>query len=256
MDSKNYLNLVLKGLTQNREHLSNFIYRESKKAELEFIYNDEFYNGLNNIIKSLETNIICQYNESVKEFSILRGLCNDDLEGQKPNKDDFSVHLQSLTQGQFLGQLYKNDLEYLKRSIIKAKLTVYKLEADRLINKIRFEKQSTTNVTQLTVNENCFLNIDKINKSHKQFNGYLFTEINFKDYLACFDLNASCSTINFLRGKKVQFIYFLSQIKDDALNPIVNDEIAKRFGISYYRQSKGNHKPNVKLLNQINLILR
>lgn len=112
------------------------------------------------------------------------------------------------------------------------------------------------NHSMLTGEENYFMDVNKILKNHRNFNGDLFNEITFTEYLTCFDLNKSPKTLIYPKGKKIQFIYFLSQINDEKSKPIVNDSIAERFGIKNYRQSKTNHNPSQTLLNKVNLTLK
>ena len=80
------------------------------------------------------------------------------------------------------------------------------------------------------------------------------TILNFQVYyLSCFDLNADPRHPKFKNNQGINFIYFLSQIKDYT----VNDKIAlDRFGLKNYRSRKMTANPDTVFVNQVRTILK
>ena len=97
------------------------------------------------------------------------------------------------------------------------------------------------------------IDLGKVIKSYGEFNNELF-EVNFADYLACFNLSIPDPThLIFKSGQQTKFIYFLSQIPD-----VKNmDKIAlSRFGIDNYYQQKGKANPNQVFKNRVATIFK
>lgn len=144
-----YLKLVLVGYLNNEpKYLTKYFKREQKKAEEFFIDSDEFYEKCFDIIKLFEEILDTEINKRKKElYFMLDGAknktanygesesishltydekcdlfidnCTKELE--VISRDNFTVHLHSLTKGEFSGHLWNNDVIYIKKCLIYAK---------------------------------------------------------------------------------------------------------------------------------------
>lgn len=97
------------------------------------------------------------------------------------------------------------------------------------------------------------IDLGKVLKSYKEFNNNLF-EVNFDDYLACFNLSKPDPTHPIFKFRQqINFVYFLSQIR----NVKKMDKIAlSRFGIDNYYQQKGKANPNQVFKNRVATIFK
>lgn len=115
-------------------------------------------------------------------------------------------------------------------------------------------QQNKFNGDQL-LSETYLIDISKIIKSYKEFNGDLFDEMTFIEYLNCFNLDLP-EPIHpkFIRNQGINFVYFLSKIGD---NNVVNDKIAEdRFGLKHFKQRKSKAIPSTVFINKVNSILK
>lgn len=126
MTDGNYIDIILNGFTNHRNYLSEHFYREFKEAEKNHISVAEYFERLNNANKIFLSEIEARYYERINELAIIKGIWKsegkpvEELESQKPNVSDFSVHLLSITGGKYIGHLWMSDLDHIQQAIIKA----------------------------------------------------------------------------------------------------------------------------------------
>lgn len=158
-----YIEVVLNGLIQHRSYLTDYIFRESKKAESQFIDNLEFYNRLMEALDFFFTDIDKQYFERIKELAIIKqileknGEQTDVLLDQKTEKANYSVLLHSITHGKYRGHLWYADLVYFKKcatdALKKTILHNQKGKKDILINKFQNPRTETRDELKLSAFE-------------------------------------------------------------------------------------------------------
>ncbi len=129
----NYIDILLDGYLNHKEYLSEHFYREYKEAEKKQIGVSEFFKRLNDTNTVFLDEIKRKYNERVNELLLIKSIWENegkplkDLEDQKPEMRNYSIHLMSLTKGKYLGHLWITDIDYIQQAILKA---VQKIELE------------------------------------------------------------------------------------------------------------------------------
>ena len=126
MSLHEYTGILIKGYLENRDNLAKYLIRVCKKAENEFIDNEEFFDGLNKVIELFHTDIDVQYIahlnqiDQMRDIRLNKGQSIEDLEGQEKNKEHFYVFLPRVTGNIFLGNLPFQDVLFLESEISRA----------------------------------------------------------------------------------------------------------------------------------------
>lgn len=141
----NYLEIVMKGYLNpnSREHLPNYFLREYKKAEQNFYEAKEFFSGCFKIVEAFEKDIQLQVHKIKIELHFMlsaaknktieygnednsktyKQRCNDTIgyceeELKELRKNDFYVHLPSITNNRFLGNMAFNEVLIIEDAIV------------------------------------------------------------------------------------------------------------------------------------------
>jgi hypothetical protein len=236
-----YYNIIYNGIIKHPSFLATHFYRESKIAESNHVTKEEFFKRLEDASELFKENMNQQY---------LDQLLIDVLVQQRRDKEPLNVEnvighqiistsssRQSISYRDLWGVLGCNLLMDIHNAIQDAK------------------KQGTSAVERsITGDEAYLLDGSKIFKSHKKFDGELFKEMTFNNYLSCFDIkNPYPIHPEFTKGKGINFIYFLSQIEDRRVNEKI---VSERFGLKNYRSRKRDAKPDTVFVNQVRSILK
>lgn len=105
-----------------------------------------------------------------------------------------------------------------------------------------------------TGEEEYIIDVTKINKSFKAFNGVLFNKMPYRNYLCCFDgKHENPVHPDFIKGKGIDFVYFLQEIPDIKVN---NELALNRFGIRNFKARKRSTKPEPVFRTQVQQILK
>ncbi len=126
MTLSNYIDIILDGYMNHKEYLSEHFYREYKEAEKKHIGIAEFFKRLNEANAVFLNEIKQKYHERVNELELIKSIWESegkpvkDLEDQKPEMWNYSVHLMSLTKGKYLGHFWITDIDYVQKAIVKA----------------------------------------------------------------------------------------------------------------------------------------
>lgn len=126
MNLHEYTQLLLKGYHENSDNLAKYLIRESKKAEKEYIDNEEFFEGLNKVINLFKNDIDNQYYKRKNDVSIIKsireekGQSIEDLKGQVFPRENYYVFLPRVTGNLFTGNLPYQDLLFLESEISRA----------------------------------------------------------------------------------------------------------------------------------------
>jgi hypothetical protein len=155
----NYLEIVLQGYfdENNKEYLDKYFYREYKKAEKEHFEADEFFNGCLKLIEVWEGHLLEQVSnrycdlcmmlanakDGTLKYDNLEGksyeqktqetikYCEHELADQRPDGIGsifFTVHLRSLTNGQFAYNMPYSELLQIKLAILETYQKILKKE--------------------------------------------------------------------------------------------------------------------------------
>ncbi|MBA7545648.1 hypothetical protein ES705_38019 [subsurface metagenome] len=166
-----YLEIVLRGYfnENNREHLEKYFFREFKKAEKEHYEAKEFFNGCLKVIEDFEMDINKRLNERKGMLSLelneakkgtLKYAENDN---SKPieqmhketikhcqqelaaiSKDNFTVHLHSITSGRITHDLKYNEVVQIRDAILWASLKVTNYEAKKALQALQASQLQQT----------------------------------------------------------------------------------------------------------------
>jgi hypothetical protein len=102
------------------------------------------------------------------------------------------------------------------------------------------------------------LTFTQVDESYKYFDNFIFKNVNFDEYLICFDLDKPIEKYpTFINGNIAKFVKFLDGIETFT----VNNKIAKeRFGIKNYKQTNnqglGDTKENINFNSKIKAIYK
>ena len=146
MDS--YLKLILHGYAnENPKDLTPYLIEQQKRAEKErHVKADEFFERCYDVINFFEKNLDEQLYKRKNELYLMRGRAENrtakfgnenngltydeqreqlikycDTELNNISRDNYSVHLFSLTNGAFIGHLWTGNINYIKQCIDEAK---------------------------------------------------------------------------------------------------------------------------------------
>ncbi|MCF8219352.1 MAG: hypothetical protein K9I29_05010 [Bacteroidales bacterium] len=124
MKDMDYLQIVMRGFFNNRNYLERYFNREAQKAKKEYYEPDEFFNGCLDVIERFKNHLKEQIRERKKELNILIDLaseeqkikqCADEL--HQLSEYDFTVNLFSLTKGQFVGNMFYEEVLEIEEAI-------------------------------------------------------------------------------------------------------------------------------------------
>jgi hypothetical protein len=236
-----YYNIIYNGIIKHPSFLATYFYRESKIAESNRVTKEEFFKRLEDASELFKENMNQQY---------LDQLLIDVLVQQKRDKE-------LLIGENVIGSQFSSP--YSSRPPIYYSDTWGVLGCNLLMdidNAIQDAKKQGTSAVGISIigDEEYLLDVSKIIKSHKKFNGELFKEMNFNNYLSCFDIKNSYPIHpEFTKGKEINFIYFLSHIEDIKVNEKI---VSERFGLKNYRSRKRTAKPDTVFVNQVRSILK
>lgn len=124
MNIKEYIRILVNGYRENREHLTKYIIRESKKAESQGIDAEEFFYNLNDIIHCFFHDIDIQVAEEnlnislAKQIRIENGKQIEDLIPR--SKEMFSCHLPRVSDNDLTGNLWYTEIQFIENAINKA----------------------------------------------------------------------------------------------------------------------------------------
>lgn len=164
-----FLRIILDGYfdENNREHLSKYFYRQFKKAEKdEFFEATEFFDGCDNILDVWEKDLTNRIHRRKKELYQLINIVQNDnslseeersikiksfkkeLENERPDgigNSTYSIFLPNVTNNKVHGNLPYSEFEYIKASLLKARIKSFKEElhqqAEIIIDAPEEEKQ-------------------------------------------------------------------------------------------------------------------
>lgn len=111
--------IILDGIVLNREFLSDYFYREFKKAENEHIGWNEFYKNIKKIIAQLRIETERPYYEEISlwnKYIVQQREKGDNTDFPMPQKYDSGISLFLLTP-KYSGHLYGSDLDYIDLSL-------------------------------------------------------------------------------------------------------------------------------------------
>lgn len=116
----NYLMLVLDGLVLNRDFLSDYFYREFKKAEKEDIGWKEFLSNLEKVVKDLRYETERPYFEELSRWNkyvIQQADRGIEVDMPMPEKHDTGIPLLFLSNQKYTGHLWGSHVDYIEKSI-------------------------------------------------------------------------------------------------------------------------------------------
>lgn len=139
---KNYLNLVLAGYYESSQFFSDYLIREQKKAERDdFIEDVEFFKKCDEIVSVFKLELDKSLNERKKDLeraiSIEKETGNSEnlknimQELQALSLDNFTVHLHSISKGDFSGHLWNEQVIYIENCITNAGRYIHYLKCKR-----------------------------------------------------------------------------------------------------------------------------
>ncbi|MGV3599320.1 MAG: hypothetical protein ACO1PI_15770 [Bacteroidota bacterium] len=144
-----YLKIVLEGYINPNtiNSLSNYFFREFKKAEKEYYDINEFFEGCLGIVRIFEDNLQNRLYKRKNELYLMKGLAEDgelnypetdpnlSIKQRRENSikyakeelerikiDDFYLNLSLITKGQYIGQMSNNQITFISSEINKAYL--------------------------------------------------------------------------------------------------------------------------------------
>ncbi|MDQ6756204.1 MAG: hypothetical protein M3004_04630 [Bacteroidota bacterium] len=134
MTQDDYLEVILKGYVDNADNLDKHFYRECKEAEAKHIDYKEFFTRLMKAYdlfiqdrdKRYYTDLDRMYYKLIEIYHDKKAAGKEvnftleQIEQQKPIKENISVHLFSFTNGKYMGNLSSNNLDYIKSAIAEA----------------------------------------------------------------------------------------------------------------------------------------
>jgi hypothetical protein len=257
MNLQEYTQILVKGYLENSDNLARYLFRESKKAENEYIDNEEFFEGLNKVIKLFQADIDVQYIthlnliDQMRDIRLDKGESIENLEDQERPKEYFNVFLPRVSGNLFSGNLPFQNLLFLESEISRAKELINDQIEILKTNKSQSGTASKGGISETDRYE--IIDLGKVYKSYHEFNNDLF-EVNFTDYQACFNLSIPEPTpLKFKPRQQTKFVYFLSQIPD--VKNMAKIALS-RFGLDNYYQQKGKAKPNQVFKNKVGTIFK
>jgi hypothetical protein len=152
MNSEQYLEIILVGLLDHKDFLTDHFYREAKKAKEEYIKTYEFFNRLQDALNFLISARDNQFNSRLRELELIkaieiedeneahRKLTKAEIERQRLIKEDFSVNLYHVTNHKFNGFLYQNDFNHIATTIDAARLKCNSEQFESQKPKVKMKK--------------------------------------------------------------------------------------------------------------------
>ncbi|MBI0401363.1 hypothetical protein [Cyclobacterium marinum] len=172
----NYLELVLIAniLKKKQKKLEKFFYRKYKKAKKEYYDADEFFGGCLKLLDVFDQILQQKVNDRERELYLMIDWSNygcltyDNLgEGPKHtdpekekifnsfkdqlesnNKSNFSVHLPSITLGKYTGELWEEDITFIRSEIEKAR---QKIDSEELLTTMNGEHIPKLKIDQIAL---------------------------------------------------------------------------------------------------------
>jgi hypothetical protein len=133
-----YVLIILNGWIDHRDFLADHFYREYNLAEKNLISFEEFFQNLIKANQLFLDDITRQINERKREIALIKTLREkegnpvDDLQGQLDV--EFSVHLMTMTNNKFIGQLWGKDIGCIHQAIIQS---MEKIADEAILNKLK-----------------------------------------------------------------------------------------------------------------------
>lgn len=231
MNLLEYTKILINGYSENSDNLVKYLIRESKKAEKEFIDNEEFFEGLNKVIKLFQDDIDVQYIthlnqiDKIRDIRLDKGQSIQDLEDQERPKENFNVYLPRFTNNPLSGNLPFNEIQFLEMVINEAKQN---------LNHDGKSQSGTASKGKIIYNENdtIMLSDETIKALHEFCKQYDFfkSDFEYSDFFNCFNLSKPINVYPKFKHSYQQNFVFL--IKDFVT--LTNKQAKERFNISSY----------------------
>jgi len=235
MTQLDYNEVLLKGLVSYNDHLEKYLIRESKKAEKEYIDNEEFFSGLLKTIELFDSEINVQYIDrldkvdTLRDIKLAKGEAIDDLEAQEFPKKTFKVNLHYFTNGKFSGHLTYQNIRYLEATV--------KIAQDMLLENAKKEHSAkllengliSYNPTDTRIlDEETIKKLYEFCNDNKFFNGV----IGHSDFFNCFNIDKEISVYpKFNHSFQQKFVFLINEL---ILTKLTNILAKKRFKIIDY----------------------
>lgn len=249
MSLHEYTGILIKGYLENRDNLVKYLIRESKKAEREYIDNEEFFDGLNKVIKLFHIDIENQYYKRKNDVSTIKsikeekGQSIEDLEDQVFPKENYNVFLPRVTGNRFIGNLSIYEIQFLEIAINEAKQN---------LNHDGKSQSGTASKGKIIYNENdtIILSVETIKALHEfcKENDFFKSEFEYSDFFNCFNLSKRINVYpEFNHSYQTKFVFLIQ----DLVN-LTNDKAKERFNISSYsniiqRNKDDDKSPELKV---------
>ena len=243
MSLHEYTGILIKGYFENRDNLAKYLIRVSKKAEKEFIDNEEFFDGLKKIIELFHTDIDVQYIAHLNQIGQMRairlnkGQSIEDLEGQERNKEHFYVFLPRVTGNRFTGNLSFHEIQFLEITINEAKQTLNHDDKSQSGTALKGEITYNPNDRRL-LEQNTIKALYDFCIEHDFFK----SDFDYSDFFNCFNLSKPINVYpEFKHFHQQNFVLIISGLID--LN---GRQFEERFNISSYSTIKDRIENDTK----------
>lgn len=245
MSLHEYTGILIKGYLENRDNLAKYLIRVSKKAEKEFIDNEEFFDGLKKVIELFHTDIDVQYIahlnqiDQMRDIRLNKGQSIEDLEGQERNKENYNVFLPRVTGNRFTGNLSFHEIQFLEMAINEAKQN---------LNHDGKSQSGTASKGKIIYNENdtIILSGETIKALHEfcKENDFFKSEFEHSDFFNCFNLSKPINVYpEFKHSYKTKFVFLIQNLVN-----LTNDQAKERFNIPSYsnliQRNENDTKPS------------
>jgi len=177
-----YLKMLIVGLQDHSKYLSQYLTREQKKAENEFIEFDEFIRRTISVIEAFEGYLRLKYHENKSSHNNPAGnMINDDGIKIEISFTDFTIPISELTNDQFEGEIGYQHTSELRHAINEA-FEFYQYEDDSIefVGYQEAKNLAGSNVRLIDREDNDESENDKHSEIFKN-NGYNIWKIIFKN---------------------------------------------------------------------------
>ena len=193
MKNFQFLEIIIDGILKNELHLKNYLIRKQKEAENKNYFSEiEFYQKCSAVITQLESNIELQFTDRKKKLQqtieLLKSKNNPFKKELKASEnlslDSFYINLYIYTKGKYEGELWLNQINYIKKCIDeihsqKFKITteIKDLDIDKYLNFIFSKKaissKNKENAVVILMNEN---NQESTEENYQIWRDYVFNQ--------------------------------------------------------------------------------
>ncbi len=116
MERIDFFNLVCNGMANNSKHLNEYIFRQAKEAEKKYVFFDEFFERLNEVITMVINDFIFKHGEQQNRYYL--SLNNDSslpnnnkFYRPEPKIENYGIPFLTYTKGLISsGHFYYNDI--------------------------------------------------------------------------------------------------------------------------------------------------